>query len=144
MLITTHALATIAVGEALGAQTPQSWFLAFLFGVFIDLDHLKIFKPQYRKNGDWKKFFDHRLPMRSFLQDPLSIFWVVPLSFYLKTPIPMAAWSVHVFMDYLVDGCRKPFWPFSNFTLKKGILPNLSLLEFLLIPVSLFFLTAIR
>lgn len=137
MIVTTHAMATVAAGKILGIQGFQDWFLAFLFGVLVDLDHLKVFRPKYLNNGDWKKFFSRELPVRSLLQEPISFFWVVPLSFYLQTPIIMAAWSLHVFLDYLVDGVRRPFWPVSQLTLKEGILPNYSFYEFLLIPLAI-------
>jgi len=140
MLFTTHAVATIGLGKLMGLKTVRDWFLAFLFGVLVDLDHIKIFQQKYLKDGGWRKFFDRELPIRSFLQEPISIFWVVPLSFYLQTSIPMAVWGLHIFMDYLVDGVRKPFWPLSNFTLTKGMLPANAFWEFLLIPIlSLFF-----
>ena len=135
MLFTTHAVATIGLGKLMGLKTARDWFLAFLFGVLVDLDHLKIFRPKYFKDGSWRKFFNRELPIRSFLQEPISIFWVVPLSLYLQTPIPMAAWGLHVFMDYLVDGVRKPFWPFLDLTLTRGVLPAPIILEFFLIPV---------
>jgi len=131
MLVTTHTLATISLGKAMGLKTTQDWFLAFLFGVLIDLDHLKIFQKKYRQNGNWRKFFLRELPIRTFIQEPVSILWVVPLSFYLHTPIPMIFWSFHVFLDYLVDGVRKPFWPFSSFTLRHGLLPANTFFEFL-------------
>lgn len=137
MIITTHAIATFGVGKFLGIQGLSSWLLAFLFGVLVDLDHLKIFSPKHINNGDWRKFLNRELPIRSFLQEPISIFWVVPLSFYLHNPVPMAAWAVHVFLDYLMEGCKKPFWPIANFTLKKGIFPANSFYEFLLIPIAI-------
>ena len=145
MIITTHVIATISIGKLLGIQGLSDWFLAFLFGVLIDLDHLKIFRLKYRHNGDWMRFFNRELPMRTFLQEPISIFWLAPLSIYLNNPIPMIFWSIHVFMDYLVDGCKKPFWPILNFTLKEGMLPANSFYEFLLAPVTflLFFFKVI-
>ena len=137
MVVSTHALATIGLGRLMGLRTAYDWFLAFLFGVLVDLDHLKVFRPKHLNNGDWKRFLNRELPVRSFIQEPISIFWVVPLSFYLNNPVPMAAWAVHVFLDYLVDGAKKPFWPISNFTLKKGIFPAYSLWEFLLVPIAI-------
>jgi len=139
MITTTHMVATIGLGKLMGIETIKDWFLAFLFGVLIDLDHLKIFRKKYRLNGDWFKFFTKELPMHSFLHAPISIFWVVPLSFYLQAPIIMAAWGLHVFMDYLVDGCRMPFWPFSDFTLSKGLLRSFTIYEFLFTPLACLF-----
>lgn len=135
MIITTHALATIGVGKLLGIQTSRDWFLAFLFGVLPDLDHLKIFLPKYFNGEAWQRFYHREYPIRSFIQEPISLLWVVPLSFYLASPVPMAAWSVHVFLDYLVDGARKPFWPLSHLTLKSGLLPSFALWEWLLVPI---------
>jgi hypothetical protein len=142
MIITTHALVTIGVGKALGLQSLWDWFLAFLFGVLVDLDHLKVFRLKYRQNGDWVKFFTREWPVRTFIQEPISILWVVPLSFYLQTPVPMIFWSLHVFMDYLVDGARKPFWPFSNIVFKKGILSSFGWWEWLLVPVAVLVFTS--
>lgn len=138
MLITTHTVATIGLGKLMGLQTTSDWFLAFLFGVFVDLDHLKIFRAKYRQNGDWLKFFTRELPIRSFIQEPISLLWIAPLSFYLQTPIPMIFWSLHVFLDYLVNGVRKPFWPISSLTLNKGVLPAYAFWEFFLVPLTIF------
>lgn len=137
MIFSTHILVTTALGKIMGLQTARDWFLAFLFGVLVDLDHLKVLRKKYRPNQDWIRFFTREWPIRSFLQEPFSLFWVAPLSFFLKTPVPMIFWSLHVFLDYLVDGTRRPFWPFSSFTLRKGLLSANTLGEFLLIPVSL-------
>ncbi len=139
MIILTHTVITIGVGKFFGAKTLWDWFLAFLFGVLIDLDHLKIFRPKHLNNGDWGKFLTRELPIRSFLQEPIFIFFVVPLSFFLNNPLPMAAWAAHVFLDYLVDGAKKPLWPLSNLTFKKGIFPTRSIWEILLIFVLLLF-----
>jgi len=136
MTIATHAIATIGIGKFLGINSFSDWFLAFLFGVFVDLDHLKILRPKHINNGDWRKFLTRELPVRSFLQEPISLLWVVPLSLYLDNPIPMAAWAVHVFLDYLVDGAKRPFWPISSFALKEGIFLANHFWEFLLIPLS--------
>lgn len=142
MIFTTHTIATIGLGNLMGLETTQEWFLAFLFGVLIDLDHLKIFRKKYRRNGDFLKFFTKELPMHSFLHAPISLVWIAPLAFHFQAPIILASWGVHVFLDYLVDGCRMPFWPFSRYTLKKGLLRSFTIYEFLLAPLSgfLFFL----
>lgn len=137
MTIVTHSIATIVTGKLLGIGTTRDWFLAFLFGVLIDLDHLKIFRPKHMNNGDWGRYFNRELPMRSFFQEPIFIFFVVPLSFLINNPSPMATWSVHLFLDYLVDGVKRPFWPISKLTLKSGILPAYSFYELLLFPIAL-------
>lgn len=132
MLTTTHTIATIGLGHLMNLQTAQDWFFAFLGGVLIDLDHLKIFRKKYRLNGDFLKFFTRELPMHSFLHTPISLVWLAPLAFHLRQPIILASWGLHVFMDYLVDGCRMPFWPFSRYTIHKGLLRSFTLYEFLL------------
>jgi len=137
MIFTTHTIATIGVGKLLGIKTTRDWFLAFIFGVLVDLDHFKVFRPKYINNGDWRKFFKGELPVRSFFQEPIFVFLVIPISFYLKSPIPMASWAIHVFLDYLVEGVKRPFWPLFNLVLREGFLPNYSIYEFLITPLFL-------
>ena len=136
MLVTTHTIATIGLGHLMNLHSFKDWFLAFLFGVFIDLDHLKIFRKKYRLNGDFLKFFTKELPMHSFLHAPISLIWIAPLAFYLKAPVILASWGLHIFLDYLVDGCRQPFWPFSHYTLTKGLLRSFTIYEFLFTPLT--------
>ncbi len=88
---------------------------ALLFGILIDLDHLvKI--PLYVKQNGFSviRYWNWRTP----LQEPISLLWVIPLSVYLNTFVPVLFFLSHIALDYIKGFEKKPFFPFSNYTIK--------------------------
>lgn len=85
--------------------------LAYIFGVAIDLDHLVKVYPYLKENG-WgvKRYFN----WRTSLQEPVSLLWIVPLSIYLSSMIPVVFFMGHMLLDYCLSYIKQPFYPFSN------------------------------
>lgn len=136
MTFISHTLVT-----AIGAQALhlQAWdlVLAYVFGVLIDLDHLiklpRYFKTKRSELGMWniffsclvglslhyqnKKFIFRRQPYhrRTSLQEPVTLFWIIPLSFFINSWIPVIFFMGHLVLDYLTTFDKLPFYPFSKF-----------------------------
>src|SRR5882757_5412619 len=73
--------------------------LAFAFGCGIDIDHL-LKLPFYLKSVGFK---DRRgYYWRSSLQEPVALLWIIPLSIFLGTIIPIVFFVIHIAMDYSV------------------------------------------
>ena len=121
MTIFTHLLVTTAVVQALNLEGSEI-VLAYAFGVGVDFDHLIKF-PLYYKKFKLKnqKHYNWRTP----LQEPISLLWIIPLSIYLGTIVPIIFFISHLVLDYSVDYSKTPFVPYSNFK-TKGLLPNVS------------------
>ena len=137
MSILPHILITTAGAHALGLEG-NDLILAYVFGVALDLDHL-IKIPLYRKkfkNKDYgvtegkprfikkvemkehkyevlgmgiKRYYTWRTP----LQEPIALLWLIPLSFYLGSAIPVVFFLLHLLLDYLADYPKFPLFPFS-------------------------------
>lgn len=111
MTSVTHALLT-----ALGVQTLSlhggDVVLAYLSGVGVDLDHF-IKVPQYIKKYGFKKVRHHN--WRTPLQEPVSLLWIIPLSLYISSYIPIVFFVGHLFLDYCLSYIKRPLFPFSNY-----------------------------
>jgi hypothetical protein len=93
--------------------------LAFAFGCGIDIDHL-LKLPFYLKSVGFK---DRRgYYWRSSLQEPVALLWIVPLSVLLGTIIPVLFFVIHVAMDYSVRFEKMPFYPYSPYVTRGGLL----------------------
>lgn len=110
MNIISHALLTAAGVSILSLDT-NNMILAYVFGVGIDLDHLIKIVPYIRENGLARKRHYH---WRTSLQEPVSLLWVVLLSIYLSSFVPVVFFLGHVILDYLMSYEKLPFYPFSN------------------------------
>ncbi len=131
MTIVSHTLLTTIGVQVLNLH---GWeiVLAFLFGVVIDIDH--IFKvPAYCKKHKFKikDIFKKKIPRekqyhwRTFLQEPISLLWIIPLSIIINSIIPIVFFLGHVLLDYLINYRKFPFSPLSNFS-TIGFFPNIS------------------
>ncbi|MCH7759535.1 hypothetical protein IID20_04225 [Patescibacteria group bacterium] len=121
MTAVTHTMVTIVGITALQLQGGDM-ALAFLFGVAIDLDHvIKI--PLFRKLTKWWKF--KHLNWRTPLQEPISLLWIIPLSIWLSTWVPIIFFLLHLALDYITGYSKKPFFPFSNYS-TRGLFANWS------------------
>ena len=137
MSILPHLLITTAGIHALGIEG-NDILLAYVFGTGLDLDHL-IKIPLYGrkfKNKDYsisegkprliqkvemkehkyevlgigiKRYYSWRTP----LQGPVALLWIIPLSFFVGSAIPVVFFLLHLFLDYLADYPKSPFFPFS-------------------------------
>jgi hypothetical protein len=114
----THALATTLGVKAMGLHGGDVW-LAFAFGCGIDIDHL-LKLPFYLKSVGFK---DRRgYYWRSSLQEPVALLWIVPLSIFLGTIIPIVFFVIHVAMDYSVRFEKMPFYPYSPYVTRGWLL----------------------
>jgi membrane-bound metal-dependent hydrolase YbcI (DUF457 family) len=115
MNVITHLLVSLFLIELTGI-TGLDILWAITFGVLVDLDHvIKI--PLYLKENRFKivRLWDWRTPF----QEPISYLWIVPLSLYFQTWVPVLFFTVHLCLDYMMSYKKKPFYPFSEFTLKE-------------------------
>ena len=110
MTIFTHVLATTLGAQALELRGGQL-ALAYAFGVGVDIDHA-IKAPFYLRAVGFR---DKRgYYWRSSLQEPVALLWIVPLSVFLGTVIPIVFFVIHVAMDYSVRFEKMPFYPYSS------------------------------
>ena len=118
MKLPTHVLATTLGVKALGLHGGDV-ALAFAFGCGIDIDHL-LKLPFYLKSVGFK---DRRgYYWRSSLQEPVALLWIVPLSVFLGTIIPVVFFVIHVAMDYSVRFEKMPFYPYSSYVTRGWLL----------------------
>lgn len=110
MTLITHVLAT-TLGVKLLDLHGRNAVLAYAFGVAVDLDHL-IKAPFYLRAVGLRRKKEYY--WRSSLQEPIALLWIVPLSLFLGTGVPVLFFLIHVAMDYLVRYEKMPWYPFST------------------------------
>jgi hypothetical protein len=120
MTIFTHVLATAAGVQVLGLTGEQA-LLAFVFGLAIDVDHLVKLPFYLRAVGlhDKRGYY-----WRSSLQEPVALLWIIPLSVFLGTAVPVIFFLIHIAMDYSVRFEKMPFYPYSTYV-TRGWLTNI-------------------
>jgi len=120
MTAPTHILATTLGVQVLGL-TGHDIVLAFVFGLAIDVDHLVKLPFYLRAVGlhDKRGYY-----WRSSLQEPVALLWIIPLSVFLGTIIPVIFFVIHVAMDYSVRFEKMPFYPYSDYV-TRGWLTNI-------------------
>ncbi len=109
MTIVTHVLGTALGVQVLGLRGRDA-YLAYAFGVAVDLDHV-IKLPRYLKAVGWANRRGYY--WRSSLQEPVALLWIVPLSFLLGTAVPTVFFLLHLALDYLVSYEKMPWYPYS-------------------------------
>ena len=118
MKLPTHVLATTLGVKAMGLHGGDV-ALAFVFGCGIDIDHL-LKLPFYLKSVGFK---DRRgYYWRSSLQEPVALLWIIPLSIFLGTIIPIVFFVIHIAMDYSVRFEKMPFYPYSPYVTRGWLL----------------------
>lgn len=131
MTIVGHGLVTAAGVAILGLSGSEVW-LAAAFGIMVDADHiLKLpayltkhqFPITHLLRGPYPK--ERYYNWRTSIQEPVALLWIVPLSIYLGTAIPVLFFSTHLLLDYLMDYRKMPFFPYSDFT-TSGLLTGLN------------------
>jgi hypothetical protein len=108
--IFTHILTTTAVAQALHLHG-RDLYLAYAFGVAIDIDHV-IKAPFYLKAVGLKNKKDYY--WRSSLQEPAALVWILPLCFALGSYVPALVFCIHLAMDYAVRFEKMPLYPYSH------------------------------
>lgn len=153
MLAISHFIITALIlffgKKILGDISLAVIFLSYLFGVFIDLDHL-IFHFQesvreFKKNltGKFKERERGKKYLHSVFQEPwfffaLLIITTVLFLFTKKTEVflPTFCLGTHIFFDALMDFDNFLLWPFSKKKFR-GFIPSGTLVEII---VSIFLL----
>jgi hypothetical protein len=107
--IVSHTLVTTLGVQALGLHGRDA-VLAYAFGVGPDVDHL-IKLPFYLRAVGLKNRRGYY--WRSSLQEPVALLWIIPLSVFLGTTVPVLFFLAHVAMDYSVRYEKMPFYPYS-------------------------------
>ena len=105
MLSITHIVVTLVLIQILTLDRNDA-FVAMLFGVFIDVDHLFGLVKYTHINGIASILDVHTLmnpggQWKSILHSPIAAAVVTPLSFAFKMAIPLAFWSTHLLMDFV-------------------------------------------
>jgi hypothetical protein len=105
MLTTTHLAVTVLLCLILNLNRDE-WFVALMFGVMIDADHL-FAAPRYVSHNGWaallRRSWDDGsgLPWRSLFHYPVGAFVVVPLSIGWRYLLPVLFWAMHLELDYI-------------------------------------------
>jgi hypothetical protein len=105
MLTTTHLAVTVLFCLILNLNRDE-WFVALMFGVMIDADHI-FAAPRYVSHNGWAALL-HRSwddgsgnPWKSLLHYPVGAFVVVPLSIGWRYFLPVLFWALHLELDYI-------------------------------------------
>ncbi len=83
-------------------------FIALVFGVFIDLDHLFGLKEYTEARGitallDFDSLMNPGGQWKSLFHNPMAIGVIAPLSAGSRLGIPILFWGVHLIMDFAAD-----------------------------------------
>ena len=95
----------VLIGLALRLDRNE-WFIALLFGIALDLDHL-FAAPRYVTANGWGAILrptwddGSGIPWRSLLHEPVGAFVVMPLAVGWRFMLPLLFWSAHVGIDNL-------------------------------------------
>jgi hypothetical protein len=104
-LTTTHLAAVILLGLLLDLDWNE-WFVALLFGIGLDIDHIFAAPGYIGRNGvgailapTWDD--GSGFVWRSVLHYPVGVFIVMPLAIGWRLMIPLVFWVSHLSIDYL-------------------------------------------
>jgi hypothetical protein len=107
MIAITHLVVSLLLIELLTLDRNDA-FVALLFGVFIDFDHLIGLKDYAKANGIRAVFDLDSLThadgqWKSLLHSPVAIAVVGPISVASRLMIPLLFWGVHISMDFVEE-----------------------------------------
>jgi len=134
MTFISHALVTTAGVQILHLQGYEL-YLAYMFGVLIDFDHILKTRLYFSKNKLKKEKHYH---WRTSLQEPVALLWIIPLSIFINSIVPIIFFTTHLLLDYFVSYNKLPLYPFTKYS-TKGLITNVSdrIKEILVIFISL-------
>ena len=121
MTFISHTLITTAGVQILHLQGYEL-YLAYIFGVLVDFDHIFKAHLYFSKNKFNKEKHYH---WRTSLQEPVALLWILPLSIFINSTVPIIFFISHLSLDYLVSYNKLPFYPFSKYS-TKGLFTNVS------------------
>jgi hypothetical protein len=105
MLTPTH-LAVVIFAAMLLRLSRDEWFIALLFGVAIDIDHLFAL-PRFVADNGWSAILRQTwddgsgLPWKSWFHYPVTAVVVGYVSVGWRLALPLLFWSLHLGMDGL-------------------------------------------
>jgi len=107
MLAITHIIVSLLLIQIFLLDRNEA-FVALLFGVFIDVDHLFGLHLYAKANGVMAVFDVDSLMnadghWKSMMHNPVAVGIVGPLSVAFRLGIPLVFWGLHVTMDFLED-----------------------------------------
>ncbi|MBE0518740.1 MAG: hypothetical protein IH630_05885 [Thermoplasmata archaeon] len=107
MLAITHLAVSLLLIQLLSLDRNDS-FVALMFGVVIDVDHLFGLNSYAKANGiasifDFDSLMNADGQWKSLLHNPVSVMIVGPISVASRIAIPLIFWGVHISMDWLED-----------------------------------------
>ena len=107
MLSFTHIVVSLLLIQILTLDKNDA-FVALLFGVFIDLDHLFGLKNYAQAHGVMSLFNLDNLAnpgghWKSLMHNPVALAVVGPLSIASRLAIPLIFWGIHVAMDFVQE-----------------------------------------
>lgn len=105
MIAITHLVVSLLLIQLLYLDRNDA-FVALMFGVFIDLDHLLGLGDYAKANGikavfDFGSLTDAGGHWKSLFHSPVAIAVVGPLSIASKLAIPLLFWGIHIAMDFV-------------------------------------------
>lgn len=109
MMFPSHLLATLlgcallSLARPLG---PREWLLALAFGVLIDLDHL-LQIPAYIAANGWSQLTPAAITQwgnawQGIMHTPWALLLILPTMILLGSWMPLAAWGLHMILDFVV------------------------------------------
>jgi hypothetical protein len=114
MHILVHLIWTL-VPSLLMNLDPFNFFLALVFGVLIDLDHIIPLIPYAIKN---KTLFYTNKYIKTPVQEIIFSPVIILICVFAKTWVPLVFFLIHIILDYLFASINRPFSPFSKFEIK--------------------------
>jgi len=107
MLAITHLVVTLLLIQILVLDRNDA-FVALVFGVLIDLDHLMGLKDYVESHGfkplmHLGTLIDPGGHWKSMLHSPVAVAVVGPLSALSRLGVPLVFWGIHMIMDVVQD-----------------------------------------
>jgi hypothetical protein len=107
MLSITHLVVSLLLIQILMLDRNDA-FVALVFGVFIDLDHLFGLREYAQANGirslfDLQNMINPGGHWKSMLHSPIAIAVISPLSIASRLMVPLLFWGVHISMDIIEE-----------------------------------------
>ncbi|OGS55227.1 MAG: hypothetical protein A3K60_04780 [Euryarchaeota archaeon RBG_19FT_COMBO_56_21] len=103
MIAVTHLVVSLLLIELMHLDRNDA-FVALVFGVFIDLDHLFGLRDYVRANGvtavfDLGDIVNPGGHWKSLMHSPVAVMVVGPVSIASRLAVPLLFWGTHLLMD---------------------------------------------
>jgi hypothetical protein len=107
MIAVTHLIVCILLIELMHLDRNDA-FVALVFGVLIDLDHLFGLKDYVQANGakavfDFQSITNPGGHWKSLMHTPIGVMVVGPVSLASRLAVPILFWAVHLAMDLIQE-----------------------------------------